>query len=92
MQRLHLSQELQETALATLIKVKGEGWKLRGVDSKYKDSNRRLDHAYWVKDNRLLIRGAQDFSQVAERDEEDEEASALSAWGIKRLTSLGFHR
>jgi len=87
MQRLHMSEELIDISKATLLKVKGEGFKLSSKH--YKDTNRKLDNAYWVKDNKLLIRGVVDFSQELETG--DETFNNVSSWGLKRLTSLGFH-
>ena len=61
MQRLHMSEENQELLKAALLEVRGE-LRLRKEKS-YKDQGRRLDHGYWLKDNQLLVRGVQDFSE-----------------------------
>jgi len=92
MQRLHMSEENQELLKAALLEVRGE-LRLRKEKS-YKDQGRRLDHGYWLKDNQLLVRGVQDFSEerVVHPSGLEEELETPSSWGYSRLLSIGFHK
>jgi ATP-dependent RNA helicase DHX57 len=68
--------------------------KLRGAGS-YRDQGRRLDYGYWLKDNQLLVRGVQDFSEdrtIHPSGLEEETSEAASSFGYNRLVSIGFHK
>jgi len=97
MQRLHMSVENQELIKAALMEVRGGELKLRKEKS-YRDQGRRLDYGYWLKDNQLLVRGGQDFSQMVTvhpsgmEESNQQEAEASSSFGLKKLLGIGFHR
>ena len=93
-----MSIENQELVRSTLMEVRGGEIQLQGRKD-YKDSFRGLDRSYWVKDNKLFVRGGQDFSNPVESWEKEEENRKLSSredtntsFGLKKLLNIGFHR
>ena len=94
MQRLHMSEENQELIKAMLMEVRGGELRLRKEKS-YRDQGRRLDHGYWLKDNQLLVRGVQDFSEertIHPSGLAEEDSLQESGWAHARLASVGFHK
>jgi len=95
MQRLHMSVENQELARATLMEVRGGEVELQGRKD-YKDSYRGLAGSYWVKDNKLLVRGGQDFSNPTEAWEKEEDfgkpSTEATSFGLRKMLNIGFHR
>eukprot|EP00092_Neocalanus_flemingeri_P073805 GFUD01091162.1.p1 GENE.GFUD01091162.1~~GFUD01091162.1.p1 ORF type:complete len:1281 (+),score=425.03 GFUD01091162.1:331-4173(+) len=95
MQRLHMSEENQELIRAALMEVRGGELNLKKEKS-YRDQGRRLDYGYWLKDNQLLVRGGQDFSQQLTVHpsglEESSQQEAENSFGLQKLLAIGFHR